>query len=154
MLEVLIATVILTVVATGLLGPFAISIGLNKSQGELATRTTEYCQDKMEQLLALNYIDTTSDTTQFPTASTGGTGLSDGGGINPNSPVANYVDYVASDGTLQGASAAGAFYKRVWQISTAGNLKTITVVTATITNGGGAGVTPQTKVVSFLSNMQ
>jgi type II secretory pathway pseudopilin PulG len=154
MLEVLIATVILTVVATGLLGPFAISIGLNKSQGELATRTTEYCQDKMEQLLALNYIDTTSDTTQFPTASTGGTGLSDGGGINPNSPVANYVDYVASDGTLQGANSAGAFYKRVWQISTAGNLKTITVVTAPITNGGGAGVTPQTKLVSFLSNMQ
>src|ERR1051326_6786481 len=78
-LEVLIASVMLVVVAIGFLGLFLMSVSPNKSQGEIMMRTTEYSQDKMEQLLALQYSDPASDTLSFPTASSGGSGLAVGG---------------------------------------------------------------------------
>jgi len=156
-LEVTIAGFFLTVVSVALLNAFTMAVGQNKTQGEIGTRVTEYAQDKMEQLLALSYSDTTSNTASstYPAPSTGGTGLSDGGGINPASPVANYVDYLASDGTLQGGtSTSTTFYKRLWQISSASNLKTITVFTTAVNTAGGRGKVPTTTLVSFKSNTQ
>ena len=44
--------------------------------------------------MSLAFGDTTTDTTQFPAVSTGGTGLTVGGGSDPNNPVTSYVDYL------------------------------------------------------------
>ena len=141
LIECLLAVLILTIVSAGLLGVFDIAISQNKQQGEFATRATEYCQDKMEQLMALQFTDTTSNTTVFPTAATGGTGLSTGGGTtasgSPPAGTTNYYDYLDVSGNLQGtANYTTPFYLRMWQITTSGNLKTITVTATTITNAG------------------
>ena len=152
-LETMIACAVLTIASVGILGLFAVCISQNKAQGEVGTRTTEYCQDKMEQLLALSYLDTATNTIVPPGASVG-TGLSNGGGTDPKNPVANYVDYFDFSGGALGATATGAFYTRVWQISTAGNIKTITVVTAANSAVDGRGPAPQSQLVSFKTNTQ
>jgi hypothetical protein len=108
----------------------------------LSSRAAEYAQDKLEQLLALSYGDSTSDTRVFPAPETGGSGLKPGGSSNPASPVPLYVDYLDSEGTLlpspTGAPPDGWYYQRVWQItSPRANLKQITV-TATVQQSAGA----------------
>jgi hypothetical protein len=161
-LEVVLAIAILTVVISGLLGLFAFAVGMNKSQGEIATRTTEYCQDKMEQLMALSFNDGSTDTTQYPPASTGGTGLGGTmaasatvGGINVASPVTGYVDYLDASGNLL-TSSTGAFYKRLWTISTdsTAKLKTITVLGTDATAAGSRGKVPSTSLVSIKATLQ
>jgi hypothetical protein len=87
----------------------------------------------MEQLLALAYTDTVSDTVVFPAAGAGGSGLAVGGGLDTSNPVDRYVDWLAQDGRLLGGGPtppAEWFYERVWQITqlTAG-VKQITVKT-------------------------
>ena len=88
----------------------------------------------MEQLLALAYGDTTSNTAVFPAASSGGTGLAIGGSADPAAPAAGYVDWLDGNGNLLPSSGttapAGWFYQRVWQTTLAStNLKQITVTT-------------------------
>jgi type II secretory pathway pseudopilin PulG len=101
-LEAMIASVIMIIGIGGLMALFAIAAARNSGQGNQATRCTEYAQDKMEQLMALQYTTTSTDTTSQVVGSTsipvGGTcyssgaGLADGGSLT--SPAANYVDYV------------------------------------------------------------
>jgi hypothetical protein len=150
-LEVVIASAILVTLMAGLMSLVGLAISTTENQGHLAARTTEYAQDKMEQLLALTYNDTTSDTRVFPAANSGGSGLLVGGSSDPNAPVALYVDYLEENGDLCVAGNAecgapvgttaptGWFYKRVWQITQVStDLKQVTV-TATIARGfGGA----------------
>jgi prepilin-type N-terminal cleavage/methylation domain-containing protein len=138
LIEVMFALGILLVVSLGLLPLGVIATTVTENEGHLVSRTAEYAQDKLEQLLALSYGDSTTDTRVFPATNTGGTGLAVGGSSNPAAPVALYVDYLNIDGTLIPSSGttppAGWFYKRVWQVSLpAGttNLKQVTV-TATV----------------------
>ena len=170
-LEVVVASAILVTLMAGLMSLAALAISTTENQGHLAARTTEYAQDKMEQLMALAYTDQTSDTRVFPAANGGGTGLKAGGSSDADSPVNQYVDYLDQSGNLCGSTSALAmglpcpapsgttapanwFYKRVWKIddsSTDGtmpaNLKRITV-TATIAKGfGGAMKASSTLVV-------
>jgi len=166
LIEVMIAVLILTIVSAGLLGVFSIAVSQNKSQGEYATRVTEYAQDKMEQLLALQFADTASNTTVWPTATTGGTGLSPGGAVPSTNPapsgwftsssvVAGYVDYLDVNGNLLGGGATapvGSFYIRVWQITTSGNVDTITVVAGTLSVVGLAGLSPTSTLVCLKAN--
>ena len=161
-LEVMIAVAILTVAVSGLLSAFTVVVALNKSQGEIATRATEYGQDKMEQLLALNFNDGTTDTTKYPPASTGGTGLGGAmaasttvGGTTVSSPVSGYVDYLDASGNLL-TSSTGAFYTRLWSISTdsTAKMKTITVVTSATTTAGAGGVVPSTTLVCMKAALQ
>lgn len=154
LLETMVATGILVVVAIGLLplGIFATSAAEN--QGHLQARAAQYAQDKMEQLLALAYGDTTTDTTVFPAQSTGGTGLAIGGSADPANPAAGYVDYLDADGNLLPVTGttppAGWFYERVWQVSQASsNLKQITVTAIVAHSMGHAGVTPQTTLLAL-----
>jgi hypothetical protein len=158
-IEVVIASAILVTLMAGLMSLAGLAISTTENQGHLAARTTEYAQDKMEQLLALAYGDTVSDTTVFPATNSGGTGLAVGGSSNTSTPVAKYVDYLDQSGNLCGSLSAaciapsgttpptGWFYQRVWAVSQAGtNLKQVTV-TATIARGfGGAN-----KAVSVLT---
>jgi len=161
-LEVVVASAILVTLMAGLMSLAGLAISTTENQGHLAARTTEYAQDKVEQLMALAYTDQVSDTRVFPAGSSGGTGLKPGGSSNASAPVDLYVDYLDQSGNLCGSASATAsalpcpapsgttppnnwFYKRVWAIAdstTDGTLPTglkrITV-TATISKGfGGA----------------
>jgi hypothetical protein len=66
---------ILLVVALGILPLGVMAVTATENEGHLVARSTEYSQDKLEQLLGLAYGDATTDTRVFPAAATGGTGL-------------------------------------------------------------------------------
>src|SRR5207249_6081147 len=85
-----------------LLSMAALATVYTENHGHLEPRTTEYAQDKMEQLLALVYSDAVSNTVVFPAAPTGGSGLAVGGSSNTATPVNNYVHWLAQDGSLLG----------------------------------------------------
>jgi type II secretory pathway pseudopilin PulG len=151
LLETVMALSLLLVVSLGLLPLGIIATTTTENQGHLMARTTEYAQDKMEQLMALSYGDSTSDTRVFPASDTGGTGLTIGGSSNPDAPVALYVDYLDIDGSLIPSSGTTApqdwFYKRVWQISSpSANLKQLTVTARVKTAVGGFGIVPQSSI--------
>lgn len=139
---------------------FTVAVSQDSSRGDVATRTAVFAQDKMEQLLALTFNDSSSNTTVYPTASSGGTGLggvmagsATVGGITPASPIASYVDYL--DAGAQQTTATGASFMRQWMISTnsAGNLKTITVLT-TVVSWSGQGLAPSVTLVCTTSSTQ
>src|SRR5260370_42364929 len=84
----------------------------------------------MEQLLVLRYQDIQTDTTVFPSVITGaGTGLTEGGNLNPNAPLAGYSDYLDTFGNVVRAGANWQ-YIRVWQITenAAQKFKTVAVL--------------------------
>lgn len=169
LLECMIALAILTVVAGGVMSWATIATFTTETQGHLASRTTEYAQDKMEQLLALKFCDgptNGTDTTLFPAVvNAGGTGLAgcnnpganpptalSGGSLNPALPAAGYVDYLDASGNLVGSTAVWE-YIRVWQISVpAGStgMKRISVLTqAHYSIGQNGGKVPQSTVVAL-----
>lgn len=153
LVETVIALSLLLIVALGLLPLGAIATVNTENQGHLMARATEYAQDKLEQLLALSYGDSISDTRAFPATDTGGTGLSVGGSSDPGAPVALYVDYLDVDGTMLASSGTTApanwYYKRVWAITLptgTTNLKQVTV-TATVKSAvGSVGRVPRATV--------
>jgi hypothetical protein len=157
LLEVMIALAILLIASVGIMTMGTVAIATTENQGHLAARTAEYAQDKMEQLNSLAWNDQLTDTTAFPPASTGGSGLTVGGSSDPNSPVTTpgtgYVDYLDISG--QPATSTGNwFYIRVWQISTfSTNLKQITV-TAKVRRqvGAPAGALPQSTLTTLKSS--
>lgn len=147
------ATTLLLVAMIGLLSMSTIATNITENQGHLAARTTEYAQDKMEQLLALSYGDSTSDTRVFPALNSGGTGLAVGGSADPSAPVAGYVDYLDPSGNLLASvgttAPAGWFYKRVWEISApSANLKQITA-TSIVASSFGGSMLPRSTVVAL-----
>ena len=160
LIEVMVASALLMTLMAGLMSMAGVAISTTENQGHLAARTTEYAQDKMEQLLALSYGDSTSDTRVFPALDSGGTGLAVGGSYDVDNPVALYVDYLDQQGNLCGSAHADCaapvgttapanwFYKRVWKIddnSTVGslpaNMKQVTVA-ATTSRGFGKAARP------------
>lgn len=154
LIETMVALLILLVVAAGVLPLGLIAMNATENQGHLLARTVEYAQDKLEQLMALSYNDSTSDTRKFPAVDVGGSGLTIGGSANPDAPVALYVDYLDASGTLVPSEGAaepeGWHYKRVWSVTIPpqANLKQITV-TATVRSpaaAGSGGLTPRATV--------
>ena len=157
LLEAMIACLLMITCSAGLLALFGFAIKMNTSQGDEVTRTTEYAQDKMEQLMALsmvNFDDVLSDVTKYPTqpAASGATccGLAAGGNLNSTSPVTGYVDYVDQNGVYS-TSSANAVYVRMWQITNDGlaptQVKTLTVLVVAKTKL----LPPQTTLVSQVS---
>jgi hypothetical protein len=164
LIEVMIASAILCTLMAGLMSMAALAISTTENQGHLAARATEYAQDKMEQLLALSYDDTVSDTRTFPATNTALTtplavGLTVGGSYDVDNPAALYVDYLDDAGNLCGTTGAactapvgttapnGWFYKRVWKIEVVSTgLKRITVAACT-SRGFGRG----TRATSYLT---
>jgi len=156
LIEVVVAMCILLVGLVAVMSLFTVALDQNANQGEFATRTTEYCQDKMEQLMSLSFTDGSTNTTVYPPQSTGGTGLGGNmaasatvGSVNPASPTTNYVDYLTETGTLL-SSSTGAYYIRQWSITTdsTAKVKTITVFT-TVTARRGIGPAPSTTLVCY-----
>lgn len=171
LLETVIALAILLVIAVGVMVLAAVAVTTTETQGHLAARTAEYAQDKMEQLMALRFCDSQTDTTVFPAAVNGSanaTGLAGclnpgnippqppptpltGGASDPNNPTAGYADYLDASGNLVAANANWE-YVRVWQISVPANMpatKQITVVAQARRAVGQDGLLPQTTVVAF-----
>ncbi len=159
LIEMMIASVVLLMGIVPLAGVFSVAVATSSGQGDIATRTVLNAQDKMEQLMALSFAESAADTTVYPTAAAGGTGLggvmaggSTVGSVDPAAPVAGYVDYLTFQGVLQ-TTAPGARYMRQWTISTdaSGNLKTITVL-VTAVGWTGQGLAPSTRLVCMKSN--
>lgn len=142
LVETIIGLGLLAVVAGAVLPLGIMAMTTSENAGHLSSRAAEYAQDKLEQLMALAYGDSTSDTRTFPAADLGGSGLTIGGGIDTTAPVATYVDYLNIEGALipspTGVPPDGWYYQRVWEVTQArANLKQITV-TATVRNSMGA----------------
>jgi hypothetical protein len=148
-IETSIACVMMVTVLAGLASLAAVATMHTENEGHLSARTTEYAQDKMEQLLALAYTDSVSNTIVFPAASSGGTGLTVGG--STTNPVNGYVDWLGTDGSLLGGGTAAPtkwFYKRLWQISSpTTGLKQMTV-TVTVRSSVGGALLPKSTVVA------
>ena len=156
LMEMLCALGVLAIVAAGVIPLGFIAIAATENQGHLVARTTEYAQDKLEQLLALSYGDSVSDTRTFPAAVAGGTGLAVGGSSDPAAPVNGYVDYLDLRGNLFPAAADPPqdwYYMRVWEVELpAGsvNLKRVTVTTIVrAAAAGGIGQVPQSTVAAL-----
>lgn len=154
LLETLVALSVLLVVAAGMLPLAVVAFATSENQGHLSSRAAEYAQDKLEQLMALSYGDTTSDTRVFPASDLGGSGLTIGGSGDPAAPVAMYVDYLDVDGALipsaNGAPPEGWYYQRVWQVtSPATNLKQITVTASVRRSSGAWALRPRATVTAL-----
>ena len=155
LIETVIATSLLLVVMVGLLSMSALATIYTENHGHLEARTTEYAQDKMEQLLALVYTDAVTNPIVFPAAPVGGSGLAIGGSADTAAPVNGYVDWLSNEGDLLGGGTTPPtnwFYQRVWQISalTAG-VKQITVTT-TVKSSVGQALIPRSTVVALKSS--
>src|SRR5215471_5871821 len=107
LIEMMIALGVLAVVAAGVLPLGIIATKATENQGHLMARSTEYAQDKIEQLLALAWGDSITDTRVFPAAANGGSGLSLGGSVNTAAPSAQYVDYLDVNGNVLAGGANG-----------------------------------------------
>jgi type II secretory pathway pseudopilin PulG len=155
LIETLVALALLLTVSVGIMSLAGVAMSTTENQGHLGARTAEYAQDKMEQLLALNYQDVSTDTTVYPAVINPGVGqgLAVGGGLNPNAPVVGYSDYVDISGNPVVATANWQ-YIRVWQITAnvTNDLKTITVLTRVRGDVGQPANLPQTTVACLKSN--
>jgi prepilin-type N-terminal cleavage/methylation domain-containing protein len=141
LIEMMIALAILLIVASGLMGLAVVATVTTENQGHLATRTAEYAQDKMEQLMSLKFGDVSSDTISLncvlylvnTDCSAGAAGLAVGGSLDFSAPVDDYVDYLDNEGNPLGGGAVAPdewFFMRVWEITNPGGdttLKQITV---------------------------
>lgn len=172
LIETTIACALMIVVLAGVAGMTTLATKVTENEGHLTTRTAEYAVDKMEQLQELTYGDAQSNTTVFPSVTSGGTGLATGGSADPSAPVVGYTDYLDTDGNPLCTTANPCtdtppstwYYRRVWQVcssdttSTTGcpasmptNMKQIKV-TATIKTAVAGAQKAQSSVVSFKTN--
>jgi len=160
LIETMMAALILIIAVVGLLPVFILGFQINEQQGDIATRNTEYAQDKIESLINLSFNDSATDTTVYPPAATGGQGLggsmavsSSVGSVPPAAVVTGYVDYLDTNGTLL-TSSTSADFLRQWSIATdsTGTLKTITVVVTSLQVAGVKGLAPSSTLVVVKSS--
>jgi len=172
LIETAVACGLMVVVLVGLAGMTTLATKMTENEGHLTTRTAEYAVDKMEQLQELTYGDAQSNTTVFPSVTSGGTGLATGGSADPTSPVVGYTDYLDTNGNplcpvatpCTASPPSTWYYRRVWQVcsslttSTSGcpstlatNMKQIKV-TATVRTSVGGVLKAQSSVVSYKTN--
>src|SRR2546422_8517021 len=74
LIEPLIAMVIPLAGIAAVMGLFVVSATYSHEQGNVAARATTYAETKIEELLALDFTDVTTNTTVWPYTTTG-TGL-------------------------------------------------------------------------------
>lgn len=127
LVEVIIATGILAGSLVSLAQLFAVATAANASARNTGTAMV-YAEQKMEQLRGLAYTldgeglpvtDTTTDTSEYPPAATGGTGLSPSPTNTLQANEVGYVDYIDHLGRQLGGGptdlAAASFIRR-WSI--------------------------------------
>lgn len=118
LIETTVATGLLAVALIGLAQLLAIGVE-NNAAARRRTIAVILAEQKMEQLRALKWHDTTTDTTLAHEPATGGTGLSPSpeGTLQRNSN--GYVDYLDARGVQLGGGIvqpAGTAYVRRWSI--------------------------------------
>ncbi|HYL91735.1 MAG TPA: hypothetical protein VEW69_01120 [Alphaproteobacteria bacterium] len=145
LVETMVAAVIMIVVVVGLIPVFIMGLTTTEDQGNVATRTTEYAQDKMEALINLSFTD--------PALGGALAASTTVGSLPPAAPVATYVDYIDANGNTL-AGAAGAYYQRQWSVTTdaTATLKTITIVVVSLPPTGARGFPLTTTLVSIKSS--
>lgn len=132
LIEMVIASVVMMVGIVGVMALLSVAVARTAGTGDQASRTAEYAQDKMEQLMALEFSDVQSDVTTYPTVSTGGSGLTAGGSVT--TITTGYVDYGPDNYgkfyTSNTATQIGAAYytRQWWIVDTTASLKTMTVL--------------------------
>jgi type II secretory pathway pseudopilin PulG len=140
LIETMVAAVVLLIGVVAMMGMFGVAVSQNQGQGRLAVQTATYCQNKLQDLSSLKFTDSTTDTTVWPPAGSGGTGLCGAlaagsvcGSIDPGAPGAGFIDYLDANGNRVGTEAAARFIRQ-WQITSdaTGTLKTITVYTRAV----------------------
>lgn len=160
LVETVMAMFIAIVAVAGLGGGIVTALIQNKNQGAEITVATTLARDKMEQLLSVQFSDTTQNTTGI-TDTGWGKGLTAGGTLAeitacPTSgPAIGYSEFMDSSGkqiTGACASVANVSYVRQWAIadtiaSGAGpprvyGLKQITVVVYSLNVSNGGAQTP------------
>ncbi|OFV95966.1 MAG: hypothetical protein A3F68_09475 [Acidobacteria bacterium RIFCSPLOWO2_12_FULL_54_10] len=168
LIETSLALFVLMTASAGLMGLAAMAVITTENQGHLAARTTEYAQDKMEQLISLRYGNNTTDTADADCITFGDcpntdpdvnpTGLAEGGAIDFAAPVDYYVDYLDVNGNPLGggtAPPANWYYMRVWEVVDAPggvtNLKQVTVACRTrfIVGAVNEGRIPETVISTY-----
>jgi type II secretory pathway pseudopilin PulG len=145
LLELLIAILILVSVSVGVLGVFEIAGAQNKQQGEYATRCTEYAQDKMEQLMALQFSDASSDTSTIPWASVA---YSSGYTAWSSATTYSYQNNVNYGGVSYSSNIGGLSPP----YNTSPNLNIIPGTTTTPAGGTGLGGLPPWSQVAYSSS--
>ncbi|HEX4346806.1 MAG TPA: hypothetical protein VHZ73_04500 [Vicinamibacterales bacterium] len=159
-IEVVFACSLLMIVSIGLAGLSAMATKITENEGHLSARTAEYAVDKMEQLLQLTYGDTQSNTTLFPSTTSGGTGLTIGGSSSTSAPVVGYSDYLDADGNplctalspCTATAPSNWYYMRAWQVSSSvSNLKQVTV-TSTIKTSVGNAIKSSSTITALKTN--
>jgi prepilin-type N-terminal cleavage/methylation domain-containing protein len=127
LVEVIVATAILASSLVSLAQLFAISTATNASARSAGTAMT-FAEQKLEQLRALSFTldasglpinDTVSDTSVYPPAAAGGTGLSPSPTNTIQANTDGYVDYLDMHGKSLGGGTAipmNAVYIRRWSV--------------------------------------
>ncbi len=119
----------------------------SKSLGRDATRAAAYAHDKMEELLGLEFTDTTTNVTVNAPFTSDGVGLTAGGSTPPTAAVDGYVDYLDTDGVRTTSGAAA--YIRQWQIiDDSTSLKRI-IVTVTSAKSFRYATAPSSVLVTY-----
>jgi prepilin-type N-terminal cleavage/methylation domain-containing protein len=127
LLEVLVATTLLTVSLTALAQLFALAARTNSS-ARATTDATILAQQKMEQLRSLTWgsdglglplTDTSTDIAVDPERETGGNGLSPSPANTLGQDIEGYVDYLDKFGRALGGGSTppdGTIYVRRWSV--------------------------------------
>jgi prepilin-type N-terminal cleavage/methylation domain-containing protein len=150
LVESMIAMFILLVGLLGLAQVLTFGVIASKAYGRDAGLATAAARSKMEELMGLQFTDSTTNLTTNPPFSAGGTGLTEGGSIYPATSVNGYSDQLDSAGRRTGTPTA-AEYLRQWRIvDDSATLKTISVSVRSI-KSFRFGVPPSTTLVTHKS---
>ena len=150
LVESLIAMLILLIGLLGLAQVLTISVMASKAYGRDAGLATAAARNKMEELIGLQFSDTTTNLTNSPPFASNGVGLTAGGSIYPADPIAGYSDRLDSTGART-TTASAVEYVRQWRIvNDSVTLKTISVSVRS-TKSFNYGVAPSTTIVTHKS---
>jgi type II secretory pathway pseudopilin PulG len=149
LVESLIAIIVLLAGLLSMAQVLAYTVIASKTHGHDSATTTSMAQDKMEELINLRFNDKTTNLTVNAPYPTTGKGLTAGGSIPPNNPVAGYADYLNRAGQRTTVTSQIAF-TRQWQITNdaSGLLKTI-AVNVTSNKSFDMGGPPSTTLVTL-----
>jgi type II secretory pathway pseudopilin PulG len=148
LIESMFAILILLVGLLGMAQVLTFSVMASKAHGRDAGKTTACARDKMEELVGLEFTDTTTNVTVTPPFTADGMGLSAGGSIYPEDPVDGYSDSLNETGTRTDEDSPA--FTRQWQIiddASNPNLKTI-IVSVRSNKSFENGTAPSTTIIT------
>lgn len=152
LIETMVACLVLMVGVVAMMGLFGVATRENATQGRQVVWLTTYAENKLAQLMALDFTDSTTDTTRWPAVPSGGTGLcalppgTSCGSVDPAVPLPGFMDFLDAAGNLL-SDARGAAFVRQWQIVAdgTGTAKTITVTVRPLVGPTGGATLVATK---------